>query len=190
MDGTGAVRTLDELYAVAEAVLPGFTAMANEIAAAVGGSVTVKVGSLKGRDRAGQKADLEYGDRVPGPADAWLFDIVRLTFVCGSVAEILKTLEMLRADKRVTVLLNGKNRFASPTANGFCDLFVQGRFRVEVAPGIFVEHICEFQIHLRAVTEYAAANGSHTTYEFFRKFFNGSSATVAARMEDLERDSP
>lgn len=169
-----AVTTMDELYGPANAVRPEFVIMVNEIGAAVGGSVTVEVVPLKDRARAQKKADDDYTDRVcvngqgdrvsaaPGTALGWLFDVVRMRFMCNTAEEIRQVLAKVLADPRVKAVLNGKNRFAVKTANGFCDLLLHVLISVEAnGERVLIEHVCEIQIHLRPVTHYAVVASNH-----------------------------
>ena len=48
----------------------------------------VHVAPLKGRGRAQEKIDDDYADRDPGPACAWLFDVVRAKVVCDTADEV------------------------------------------------------------------------------------------------------
>jgi len=47
--------------------------------------------------RAAEKARDDYGDRAPGPALSWLFDVARAKIVCQSAAQIAAVIEALRA---------------------------------------------------------------------------------------------
>ncbi len=149
----GPAETVDEIYDAAEAVLPPFEDMVHEIAADVGGGVEVQIAALKERERVVQKAEDDYSTRVPGPAIGWVYDIVRMRFLCGTAKDIKKVLKRILADPRVKAVLKGKNRFRVKTPNGFCDLLLHILMCVEVN-GTSVEHVCEIQIHLRPVTEY------------------------------------
>ena len=178
--GVGSVTTMDELYESANAALPTFTVMVNEIGAAVGGSVVVEIAPLKGRNRAQKKADDDYIDRISvdgqggqvhAPAIGWLYDIVRMRFVCNTAGEIQQVLAKVLAHSFVKAVLKGKNRFAVKTANGFCDLLLHVLISVDMEVGgsrVLVEHVCEIQMHLRAVTEYANVrpNAPQSTYSY------------------------
>ena len=48
-----------------------------------------------------------------------------------------------------------------------------------------ITHVCEVQVHLHQITEYAATSKSHESYDYFRVFFDGSMNTVAARLKDM-----
>ena len=84
---------------------------------------------MKEGDRIAPKARDDYADRDPGPAVAWVYDVVRMRFVCGTAEEIIMVLEELKGDERIIAFLSAKNRFKNKTANGFCDLLLQVLFR-------------------------------------------------------------
>jgi tetratricopeptide (TPR) repeat protein len=181
LDGKTPIQNTDELYATAEAVLPLFTRMLNQVAAKAG--VAVKLPGLKGRDRAEPKAAHDYSNRAcpnDGPPVGWVFDIVRGTLLCDSVASIKAVVALLVNHKSVKVI-KFKNRFKHPTPNGFCDMLFQILFNKD---GLV--HVCEVQVHLRQITEYADEHQSHASYDYFRQFFDGSMTTVAARLQDME----
>jgi len=193
------VESVAELFAAAEAVLPHFEAAMHAIGAQVGGSVEVKMApGLKAEKRVVEKAADDYGGRNCGTvatpvvhaAVGWVFDVVRMKFMCGTAAEIQRVLAAVLAHPQVKVVLKGKNRFKHKTPNGFCDFMLQVVFEATVAGGgktMVVRHNCEVQIHLRAVTEYAEAHESHKYYDYFREFFQGSMNTVAARLADMAK---
>ena len=116
----GPAETVDELFAAATAVLPSFSEMVHEIAAAVGGGVEVQIALLKDRGRVIEKAEDDYSTRVPGPAIGWVYDIVRMRFLCFTAKQIKAVLKRIIADPRVKAVLKGKNRFKVKTPNGFC----------------------------------------------------------------------
>lgn len=182
-DGTSPITSVEEVYAVAEKVLPLFEKMLNEIATAAGADVVVKKAPLKAKGRAVKKAGDDYGEyECPngGPAVGWVFDIVRGTLSCGSVESIKLVIALLVKDKRITITIKFKNRFKNPTPNGFCDMLLQ----VVFAEKGFV-HTCEIQVHLRPITEYAVEHKSHESYDYFRVLFKGSMNTVVARLKDM-----
>jgi tetratricopeptide (TPR) repeat protein len=181
VDGTP-VRSIKDLYRVAEAVLPMFQTFLCDIASEAG--VKVKLAPLKDKDRAKEKGDSDYADREcpnGSPVIGWVFDIVRGTLVCDSAEQIEAVVKLLVADKRVKKVIKFKNRFKNPTPNGLCDMLVQ----IVFSGGGNISHVCEVQVHLRQIKEYAIENKSHEAYGYFRVFFDGSMNTVASRLEDL-----
>ena len=156
LDGKRPIRSTDNLYNVAERVLPAFTKMMNEIMAEAGEGVEAVVATLKLKERAEKKATNDYGTREcdgGGPPIGWVFDIVRGKFVCKSGTSMKKVVALLEKDPRIKATLNFKNRFRNPTANGYGDYLLHVVFQA----GILV-HVCEIQVHLRAVTEYVVVN--------------------------------
>jgi hypothetical protein len=111
----------------------------------------------------------------------WVFDIVRGTLLCDSVESIKAVVALLVGDKRVLKVITLKNRFKHPTPNGFCYMLFQLLF----GEGGVV-HVCEVQVHLRQITEYAAEHKSHVSYDYFRQFFDGTMNTVAARLRQID----
>lgn len=179
------VRNLDDLYESANALLPTFRELLEDVAKELGPGVTVKLPAaylLKGRDRAAKKAVDSYGKRIPGPAIAWLFDIVRATLVCVSGSLIKRVVRRLVSDPRVICAPKWKNRFAKPTPAGFRDVMLN--LQLQAADGCV--HTCEIQIHLKVVKDFDSAHDSHSVYEFWREYFKGSMETVAKRMADLK----
>jgi len=186
LDGKSPITSTEEVYEVADKVLPLFKQMLDEIAKAVGADVIVKMSpGLKAVDRALQKAEDDYSDRAcpnNGPAIGWVFDIVRGTLSCGTIQSVIAVIALLVKDKRITVRIKFKNRFKHPTPNGFCDMLLQVVFADQ---GLV--HTCEIQVHLRPITEYAVEHKSHESYDYFRQFFQGSMNTVTARLEDMAK---
>lgn len=184
MDGTSPIRSAKDLYKVAKRVLSEFKQMLNDVAAEAGEGVVAVVGPLKEQTRAEKKAKDDYSDRPcagDGPAIGWVFDIVRGKFLCIAGASLEKVVRLLEKDPRIKCTLKFKNRFKNPTANGYGDYLLQVVFQT----GTFV-HVCEIQVHLRAVSEYADSHGSHESYEYFRVFFAGSMNTVEARLAEMQ----
>ena len=133
---------------------------------------------------------------LPGPAEAWLYDIVRGKVVCESIVEIL---DVMRAIKQTIEraaeiagcgrLLRVKNRCIHPPLSGCRDIMINIQLPVPRpdATGTFFTHVCEIQIHHRRMKEHDDAENSHKVYEFFRDFFaGGEHDTVEGRMAALE----
>jgi tetratricopeptide (TPR) repeat protein len=182
VDGTP-VRSVEDLYRVAEAVHEKFDAFLQNIASTAG--VNVKLAPLKGKLRAEEKGYQDYVDREcpdGGPVVGWVFDIVRGTLLCDSAEQIEAVVKLFVADTRVTVVITFKNRFKNPTPNGYCDMLFQIVFCDDG-----ISHVCEVQVHLRQIKEYEAEHKSHEAYDYFRVFFDGSMNTVAARLEDMAK---
>ena len=186
--GSSPVRSMDELYGVATAARPGFEQMLGDVAGNIDGVVVKLPAGLKGRARAAEKADDSYAGYNPGPAVSWLFDIVRGSLVCATVAAVFAVVQAVAKHPSVKSLVKFKNRFATPTPAGFRDLMLVVSIEVtNLTTGTRVLHTCEVQVHLEPVLTFAKANGSHYHYEYFRTYFQGASDTVAQRLEDLMR---
>jgi tetratricopeptide (TPR) repeat protein len=159
-----------------------FQAFLKDVANKAG--VKAKLAPLKDKERATQKGDADYVDREcpeGAPAVGWVFDIVRGTLVCDSAKQIETVVKLLVTDKQVKVVIKFKNRFKNPTPNGFCDMLLQ----IVFSDSSGINHVCEVQVHLRQIAEYAADHKSHESYDFFRVYFDGSMNTVASRLEDM-----
>ena len=81
--------------------------MVYEVSAAVGGGVEVQVATLKDPVRVSDKAKDDYATRVPGPAIGWVYDIVRMRFLCTTAKQIKAVLKRVIADPRVKCVLKG-----------------------------------------------------------------------------------
>ena len=167
-------KTVDELFAQANAVLGEFGTRLEAAAAACPGDVECKVAPLKRRTRVLEKMADDYADeKYPSQA---VKDVVRGAIFVSSIDAVMAAYDGV-AERFEVVRV--KNRFANPTFCGFrdclCNVDVEG-------------HICEIQIHVTEVKAIAKRSDSHAHYEFFRSYFAGNEATVVAqRMDVLER---
>ena len=167
-------KTVDELFAQANAVLGEFGTRLEAAAAAWPGDVECKVAPLKRRTRVLEKMADDYADeKYPSQA---VKDVVRGAIFVSSIDAVMAAYDGV-AERFEVVRV--KNRFANPTFCGFrdclCNVDVEG-------------HICEIQIHVTEVKAIAKRSDSHAHYEFFRSYFAGNEATVVAqRMDVLER---
>ena len=168
-------ESLDALYEVAALANVQFKEI---MTAACPDGVTLKIAPLKGRDRAGAKAQDEYADKT-APCYSWLFDITRGAALCQTEDAIVQLYASLEANDRVDIVRT-KNRFNPPLFNGYQDILMNVAVKVEN-----VSHMCELQIHLMPIKESEALHQSHTVYEYFRSFFLGNSDAVAQRLEML-----
>ena len=167
-------KTVDELFAQANAVHGEFGTRLEAAAAACPGDVECKVAPLKRRTRVLEKMADDYADeKYPSQA---VKDVVRGAIFVSSIDAVMAAYDGV-AERFEVVRV--KNRFANPTFCGFrdclCNVDVEG-------------HICEIQIHVTEVKAIAKRSDSHAHYEFFRSYFAGNEATVVAqRMDVLER---
>ncbi|CAJ1964987.1 unnamed protein product [Cylindrotheca closterium] len=137
---------------------------------------------LKGRERAQEKADDDYSDRVPGPGTSWLYDVVRGSVKFSTAEQIAKCLELIQADPTMHIV-KAKNRFKNPTLTGYRDFNLC--IRIDTQRGF--HHVCEIQIHLGPIKQLSIDLSSHKHYEYFRSYFDGSTDSLAARLEDLQQ---
>ena len=134
------------------------------------------IAPLKAEKRCIEKARDDYSSRECGPAESWLYDIVRGTIICETEQEISDVVSALEKSKSV---IRMKNRFKKPTPGGFRDINMNVRVQVTAT----CSHICELQIHCRAIKDKGVELHSHEVYEFFRSYFKGSTETVDKRLQ-------
>jgi hypothetical protein len=83
------VRHLTDLYQAAEAAKPEFEEFLDSLLLGVGlTKIDRIIAPLKPRARASQKAIEEYTYRIPGPAESWLYDILRASIICKSFKQM------------------------------------------------------------------------------------------------------
>ena len=174
-DGTPA-KTLEDLYAIAEVAREEYTKVMT--AACIDSAAALTVAGLKGKERAAAKASEEYKDKT-APFVSWLFDVVRGSVLCETEADIVSLYEALESNPDVEIV-RVKNRFSPPLFNGYRDILMN--VAVKVGP---VSHLCELQIHLKAIKDSEPMHKSHLTYEFFRSFFLGNAEAVEERLNLL-----
>jgi tetratricopeptide (TPR) repeat protein len=189
---------IDDLYDAARLIEPVFTSLMKQamVVAEVDAHKFSPAPSLKGKERAAEKARDDYNDNIPGPNFSWLFDIVRGGIECDHAGEIesiiaaLNSAALADAVKDVCSfrIVRLKNRFVSPTPGGFRDLNLNIELTIKnpTTSSTFT-HICEIQVHKRAIHELSHTLDSHLQYEFFRTYFKGSVDTVDNRLKLLER---
>lgn len=185
------VRTLNELYDAAERARPIFRKMIENLVSLVReklnepeSAIVIKFANLKGRDRSCSKANDDYASRDPGPAISWLFDIVRASVEFTSAAQVRACLEIIKNDNAFHIV-KAKNRFLEPAISGYRDVNIQ--FQIETKEGF--KHICELQIHHQAILVLDRQLQSHSYYEYFRKYFAGSTGSLQTRLQDLKQIS-
>lgn len=212
VDGTPA-KSLAELYQAAEQILPIFESTLKRIVEKVQGatsddnsSIKLTIAPLKGRDRAQEKAQDDYSDRIPGPEVTWLYDIVRASIAFQSSELLLRCLETIQSDLKVVKIkskffpwkrqqkdLNiisnlhhtffSLDRFASPTLTGYRDVNVC--IQLDSGNDGF-KHVCEIQIHHQAIQALSKELNSHAYYEYFRRYFAGATGALQERLNDLQ----
>ena len=86
------------------------------------GGPPLNLAPLKGRARAGEKAQNEYADK-PAPCYSWLFDIVRGSVYCDHEDDLVALWKKIEADPRIEIVRT-KNRFNPPEFNGYRDIMM------------------------------------------------------------------
>lgn len=138
------------------------------------------VAPLKGRARALEKIEDDYGDDP-----SRLTDAVRCTMVVYEEAHLKIVAEALASGGAAHQIARLKNRFTNPNFNGYRDAMFGIALQVPVEGGGTVRHVCEIQLHLACILQYKEAN--HANYEFFRSYFRGNVVAAKEKMEMLER---
>jgi hypothetical protein len=167
---------LDALYAAAAVADPELRGITQDVAAMTGGTPVYPPG-LKGRERATQKIEADYGGDP-----SRLLDLSRASIEFEDVAGLRRALGELEARG---VIVRTKDRFENPTAGGYRDVMLN----VRMSNG----HICELQLHLKQILEVKMGPG-HAIYEQIRDIEAGASGRPltpeeTARIEALERQS-
>ena len=112
---------LAQVHEVAEVAGPKFRIWVDALAEQGGPGVMAKhPPGLKDRERADEKATDKCDNDVGLP-----HDVVRGTLVAKTTAEALALLAAIQSDPCVVAVVKFKNRFKTPTANGFSDFVLQ-----------------------------------------------------------------
>ncbi|MEL6130535.1 MAG: DUF4157 domain-containing protein [Cyanobacteria bacterium J06554_6] len=131
-----------------------FRPLVEDIAKQMGDNVTVKVGAMKGQERALFKTEYKYdGDSEN------LVDLVRGTLVCADVSDVIATFKVVKQRANV---LRVKNRFAQPM-DGYRDIMVN----VEMSNG----HVAEIQISMQAMQDAKdkRVDGKESGHDLYKK---------------------
>ncbi len=177
------VRNLDDLYAAAEAAYPEFKSIVEQLVDEISGldyKKNIILAELKPRGKAYEKAATEYSDRDLGPPESWLYDICRAGIVCNTVKQVSEISKWLTSNSTV---IKAKNRFADPVFNGYRDLL----YHISVPYGDGRSHICEVQVHLKAIYDLNVQCGTIKHYEYFRKSFSNPWRSQEDALSDLEK---
>lgn len=177
-------RDLGELYEAAELALQPFAEIVLE-AVQRGLGVAFdedRIAPLKGRARASIKARTCYQKRLPGPSISWVYDVLRGKVVCNSLMEMCA---VAKAVKDVVTEAGGsvlrvKNRCLSPTFIGYRDILINLAVAVPMPPdasgagpagGATFRHVCELQVHHRAVHVKHTSLESEMVYNHLWEYF-------------------
>ena len=146
-------RNLDTLYGEAAVADQNLKGMTRKIAEETGGTAVFPPGGgLKGRKRAREKIEVEFG----GDASA-LMDISRSSIEYDNVDQVYQALEFILHQGYEVVRV--KDRALEPLASGFWDIHLN----LCMPNG----HIAELQLHLREIRQYSILKG-HDLYEQIR----------------------
>jgi hypothetical protein len=108
------------------------------------------VAPLKGRARALEKIEDDYGDDP-----SRLTDAVRCTMVVYEEAHLKIVAEALASGEDAHQIARLKNRFAHPNFNGYRDAMFGIALQVPLLEGGgTVRHVCEIQLHLACILQY------------------------------------
>ncbi|KAL3944605.1 MAG: hypothetical protein SGBAC_001317 [Bacillariaceae sp.] len=182
-------KTLEEVYTAAIIVRPLFEETVNGIVDQVrkrtraGSPITVVYAPLKDRQRALEKAQNEYHDKIPGPDIAWISDIIRLSVIFETVEQIILCLEFIHDSDQIQIA-KAKNRFKHPGLTGYRDFNIKLRLK---SPDGGFQHTCELQVHQRDLKKVCTEMSSHESYEYFRSYYAGETETLEESLEDLKR---
>ena len=143
------IDDFDQLYREAEVAQVELGRATKGIADATGGRAVVP--PVKGRERALEKIATDYGGDAGG-----ITDLARSSIEFDRLEDVYKALDHLGEDFNV---LRVKDRFKTPTAEGYRDLLVN----VETSSG----HVAEIQLHLKPVLDVKNGVG-HALYEEVR----------------------
>ena len=172
------IRYLSDLYIAAREAAPEFQSVMDSMRHSIPEltSANVEVAPLKSYSRAAKKAQEEYMYRNPGPAEAWLYDILRGSVYCKSYKQIHAVNKYLKENVHI---VDCSNRFAVPQFDGYRDItyHISVPYRDEMA------FICEIQVHHIEFKRYYRVN-SHRTY--LRPYFAETSRDPARLVCDLE----
>jgi tetratricopeptide (TPR) repeat protein len=181
------VKTLDELYEAAKEAKPVFYKLIQKLVKQVCDACDSKIEdvvadrpTLKRRKRAKEKAEDDYAQRQPGPGVSWLYDIVRGSVKFASAAQVKKFVQLMRKKKSIHIV-KAKNRFQNPSLTGYRDLNIHFQISIDNK----FKHICEIQVHHKAIKELDTELDSHKYYEYFRRYFAGATGSLNERLDDL-----
>ena len=177
------VKNLDDLYDAARTAYPDFKSIVQQLVDEISGLDYKKhiiLPELKSRDRAWEKATAEYSDRDLGPPESWLYDICRASIVCYTVKQVSEVSKWLTSNSNV---VQAKNRFSDPVFNGYRDLL----YHVSIPYGDGKSHICEVQVHLKAIYDLNDQCGTIKHYDYFRSCFTNTWRSPEDALSDLEK---
>jgi len=135
---------------------------------------------LKPRDRANDKAREEYLFRSPGPAESWIYDILRSTVICKTMKQVESVNKFLSKKAHIVQV---KNRFRRPAYSGYRDIIYHVLLDWPYKEG--VKFIAEIQVHHKDVLNLEKMFGLQNHYKFFRPVFSGPMRSTVETLRDL-----
>ncbi|KAG7361303.1 tetratricopeptide repeat protein [Nitzschia inconspicua] len=171
------VRHLTDLYQAAESAKPAFEEFLNSLIVALDFTKDdLIIAPLKPRARASQKAREEYTYRIPGPAESWLYDILRASIVVKSYKQISDINRYLKENVHI---VECENRFTMPQFDGYRDIlyYISIPYKDELA------FVCELQIHQKEFKQYFGVNSHKSS---FCQYFAGPFRDRVETIRDLD----
>jgi len=172
------IRYLSDLYIAARDATSEFQSVMNSLRHSIPGltSSDVEVSPIKRRSRAAKKAHEKYSYRKPGPAEAWLYDILRGSVYCKSYKQMHDVNKYLKENVHI---VDCSNRFAVPQFDGYRDIM----YYISVPYKNEKVFICEIQVHHIEFKRHYGVN-SHRAH--LRPYFANISRDPVQLLHDLE----
>lgn len=172
------IRHLTDLFIAAEMAQSEFKNLMELLRNSVPGFTKsdIVVAPIKQRARASQKAQEEYTYRIPGPGEAWLYDVLRASVICKSYKQMSDVNKFLKESVHI---VECANRFAMPQFDGYRDIL----YHVSVPYKDELAFVCEIQVHHKEFQKHFGVN-SHKAY--FRPYFAGPFRDPVESLRDLD----
>lgn len=189
MPGGVPAATVDQLHFAAAEAKPIFDQELMTIAEKLGMEVSYSTDDMlerttglilvveKRKDRSRAKCIAKYQPEVeagrrPQPAASWATDVVRSSFVCNNIRQILQLLAMIR-DNPLFTIVRLKNLFLALDPTHFRRIMLTVRVQLNQVDGMPYWHNAEVQVHHREIFKLKMTNEKimHTPYEYFRELF-------------------
>jgi tetratricopeptide (TPR) repeat protein len=143
--------------------------------------VDAQIVELKPRDRANDKAREEYLFRSPGPAETWIYDILRSSIMCKTMKQVESVNKFLMKKAHIVQV---KNRFKRPAYSGYRDILYHVLLDWPYKKG--VQFIAEIQVHHKDVLNLEKMFGLPNHYNYFRPVFAGPMRSTIETLRDLD----
>lgn len=189
MPGGVPAATVEQLHLAAAEAKPIFDQELMAIAEKLGMAVSYSTDDMiergtglilvveKRKDRSRTKCIAKYQPEVeagrrPPPAASWATDVVRSSFVCNNIRQILQLLAMIR-DNPLFTIVRLKNLFLALDPTHFRRIMLTIRIQLNRVDNTQYWHNAEVQIHHREIFKLKMTNEKimHTPYEYFRELF-------------------